>query len=289
MAVFEVKDLKYQYGNKRKPGKFAVKGISFSIKEGQIFGLLGPSGAGKSTTQKIMTKLLPGYEGSILYHGKELSSYGSDFFESVGVGFELPVHFLKLTGLENMKFFQNLYKSKADIEPLLKRVGLYEDKDKQVGEYSKGMKMRLNFVRALLNNPTFLFLDEVTNGLDPTNAKILKDLILEFKKQGGTVLLTTHLMGDVEALCDHVAFIKDGQIIESETPRNLKLKYGERKVVVEYQNKKSLKKAEFQLEGLGSNQAFLDLLQKEDIETIHSGETSLEDIFIKITGDDPHA
>lgn len=289
MAVFEVKDLKYQYGKKGKSGKEAIKGISFSIQEGQIFGLLGPSGAGKSTTQKIMTKLLPGYQGSVLYHGKELSAYGSDFFESVGVGFELPVHFLKLTGLENMQFFQNLYQSKAEIEPLLKKVGLLEDKDKQVGEYSKGMKMRLNFVRALLNNPSFLFLDEVTNGLDPTNAKILKDMILEFKKQGGTVLLTTHLMGDVEALCDHVAFIKDGKIIESETPRKLKLKYGERKVIVEYQNKKSLKQASFELEGLGSNQSFLELLQKESIETIHSGETSLEDIFIQITGDDPHA
>lgn len=289
MDVFEVKDLKYQYGKKGKNGKQAVKGISFTLKEGQIFGLLGPSGAGKSTTQKIMTKLLPGYQGSILYQGKELSSYGSDFFESIGVGFELPVHFLKLTGLENMKFFQNLYQSKAPIEPLLQRVGLLDDKDKQVGEYSKGMKMRLNFVRALLNHPSFLFLDEVTNGLDPTNAKILKDMILEFKKQGGTVLLTTHLMGDVEALCDHVAFIKDGLIIESETPRNLKIKYGERRVKVEYKNKNALKNASFDLEGLGSNQDFLHLLQNENIETIHSGETSLEDIFIKITGDDPHA
>jgi len=286
MAVFEVLDLKYQYGKK---GKEAIKGISFKIEEGQIFGLLGPSGAGKSTTQKIMTKLLPGYQGSVLYRGKELSEYRSDFFESVGVGFELPVHFLKLTGLENMKFFQNLYRSKAEIEPLLERVGLLEDKDKQVGEYSKGMKMRLNFVRALLNQPSFLFLDEVTNGLDPTNAKIIKDMILDFKKGGGTVLLTTHLMADVEALCDHVAFIKEGQIIESDTPRKLKIKYGERKVFVEYQNKRSLKSTSFDLEGLGQNKAFLDLIQKETLETIHSGETSLEDIFIQITGDDPHA
>lgn len=286
MAVFEVKDLKYQYG---KQGKEAIKGISFSIKEGQIFGLLGPSGAGKSTTQKIMTKLLPNYQGSVLYQGKELRTYGSEFFESIGVGFELPVHFLKLTGLENMKFFQNLYQSKADIEPLLEKVGLLEDKDKLVGEYSKGMKMRLNFVRALLNNPSFLFLDEVTNGLDPTNARILKDMILDFKSKGGTVLLTTHLMGDVEALCDQVAFIKEGIIIESDTPRNLKLKYGERKVDVEYQNKKALKKETFELEGLGQNETFLNLIQTKTIETIHSGETSLEDIFIQITGDDLHA
>ncbi len=286
MTVFEVKDLRYQYG---KNGKEAIKGISFKIQEGQIFGLLGPSGAGKSTTQKIMTKLLPNYQGSVLYQGKELRTYGHDFFESVGVGFELPVHFLKLSGLENMKFFQNLYKTKAEIEPLLERVGLLEDKDKLVGEYSKGMKMRLNFVRAMLNKPSFLFLDEVTNGLDPTNAKILKDMILEFKKQGGTVLLTTHLMGDVEALCDHVAFIREGQIIESETPRNLKIKYGERRVDVEYQNSKALKKESFDLEGLGNNPAFLALLKKETIETIHSGETSLEDIFIQITGADPHA
>lgn len=282
MKVFEVTDLKYQY---YKEKEIAVKGISFTVEKGEVFGLLGPSGAGKSTTQKILTKLLPGYNGSIKYMGKELSEYGPEFFESIGVGFELPVHFNKLTALENMKFFQNLYQSKAKIEPLLEKVGLLEDKDRLVGTFSKGMKMRLNFVRALLNNPDFLFLDEVTNGLDPTNANIIKNIIKEFKKEGKTVLLTTHLMGDVEALCDRVAFIKKGEIIESDTVKKLKLKYGERTLTVESLKNKKLVEDVFPLENIGTNEKFLNILNQNEIQTIHSGETSLESIFIKITGD----
>lgn len=282
MAVFEVKDLTYSYKKSPKP---VIKGIHFSIQKGEVFGLLGPSGAGKSTTQKILTKLLPAYEGSVKFQGQELKSYGSDFYERIGVGFELPVHFNKLTGLENMKFFQNLYHTQVPIEPLLERVGLLDDKDKLVGEYSKGMKMRLNFVRALLNAPDFLFLDEVTNGLDPKNARIIKDMISEFKAGGGTVLLTTHLMGDVEALCDRVAFIKDGAIIESNTPKDLKIQYGERVVEIEYMNGKTIEKETFDLTGIGDNQAFMNILKTHEIRTIHSGETTLEDIFIQITGD----
>lgn len=281
--VFEIKDLMFSY---QKGAPNVVKGINFKIHEGEIFGLLGPSGAGKSTTQKILTKLLTGYEGSVLYFGKPLDSYSNAYFEDVGVGFELPVHFQKLTALENMRFFQNLYHTQAPIEPLLERVGLLEDKDKLVGSFSKGMKMRLNFVRALLNQPKVLFLDEVTNGLDPTNARILKDMILEFKQAGGTVLLTTHLMHDVEALCDRVAFIKDGQIVESDTPRALKLKYGQRRVTVEHFVNGSTAKAHFELDGIGKNPKFLELLNTQTIETIHTGETSLEEIFIQITGRD---
>ena len=282
MNIFEVNNLEYQYYKEKEK---AVKGISFSIKKGEIFGLLGPSGAGKSTTQKVLTKLLPGYQGSVKYNGKEIKDYGSEFFENIGVGFELPVHFNKLTALENMKFFQNLYQSKADIEPLLEKVGLLEDKDRLVGTFSKGMKMRLNFVRALLNHPDFLFLDEVTNGLDPTNANIIKNIIREFKNEGKTILLTTHLMSDVEALCDRVAFIKNGEIIESDEVKNLKLKYGDKILKVEVLKDKKRLVETFPMDGIGKNEAFLNLLNHETIETIHSGETSLESIFVKITGD----
>lgn len=282
MAVFEVKGLTYTYKKSVKP---VIKGIDFSIQKGEVFGLLGPSGAGKSTTQKILTKLLPDYQGSIIYQGRELSNYGSDFYENIGVGFELPVHFNKLTAMENLHFFQNLYQSKVPIDPLLTRVGLLEDKDRLVGEFSKGMKMRLNFVRALLNNPDFLFLDEVTNGLDPKNARIIKDMIGAFKAGGGTVLLTTHLMGDVEALCDRVAYIKNGEIIESDTPKELKIKYGKRSVEVEVLAGSKIKKETFDLAGVGENKRFLDLIKSHEIRTIHSGETTLEDIFILITGD----
>ncbi len=283
--VFEVRNLAYTYA---KNGVQAVKGIDFDIHEGEIFGLLGPSGAGKSTTQKILTKLLKHYQGDIRFLGKDLRSYGNDYFENIGVGFELPVHFNKLTGMENMSFFQNLYRSKADIESLMKTVGLHKDKDRLVSEYSKGMKMRLNFVRAMLNNPKFLFLDEVTNGLDPKNAHIIKGLIREFKEGGGTVLLSTHLMNDVEELCDRVAFITQGEISEVSTTRDLKMKYGRRELTVEYRKNGDTRQKTFELDSISENKDFMHIIKTYPIETMHSGETSMDDIFIKVTGEDVH-
>ncbi len=279
--AFNVKDLRFRYPSSRED---VIKGITFDVLEGEIFGLLGPSGAGKSTIQKILVKLLEGYMGSIEYFGISLRSMNSSFYEEIGVGFEVPVHFSKLTALENMRFFSGFYKETADIQELMERVGLWEYRDIRVGEYSKGMKVRLNFVRAMLNNPRVLFLDEVTNGLDPKNARIIKDMIAEFRAKGGTVFLTTHLMNDVEQLCDRVAFCVNGGLVEISTPRDLKLKYGKREVKVEYRENGTIANAVFPLDGIGFNDEFHQLLKTEKIETIHSGETSMEEIFIIVTG-----
>jgi len=146
------------------------------------------------------------------------------------------------------------------------------------------MKIRLNFVRAMLNSPEMLFLDEPTNGLDPTNAMILKDMIKEFKKNGGTVFITSHIMTDIDQLCDRVAFVVDGQIKEMDSPRNLKLKYGKRTMNLEYKENGKTVSKEFPMDGIGKNEDFLNLLQTKEIETLHSGETTLEDIFIHVTG-----
>ena len=146
------------------------------------------------------------------------------------------------------------------------------------------MKIRLNIVRALLNEPKMLFLDEPTNGLDPTNAKILKDMIREFKEQGGTVFITSHIMADIDQLCDRVAFIVDGQIKELDSPRNLKIKYGKRSMTLEYKEDGKTISKEYPMDGIGQNKEFLELLQTKEIETLHTGETTLEDIFIKVTG-----
>ncbi len=174
--------------------------------------------------------------------------------------------------------------STANIQELMERVGLWEYRNMKVGEYSKGMKVRLNFVRAMLNNPRVLFLDEVTNGLDPKNARIIKDMIGEYRDRGGTVFLTTHLMNDVEQLCDRVAFCVGGRLAEISTPRDLKLKYGKREVKVEYRDNGALASAVFPLDGIGFNEEFQNLLRTAEIETIHTGETTMEEIFIIVTG-----
>ncbi|TVP84585.1 MAG: ABC transporter ATP-binding protein [Acholeplasmataceae bacterium] len=279
--MFTVDNLRFTYPKNREE---TIKGISFYIAEGEIFGFLGPSGAGKSTTQKILIKLLEQYQGMITFNGTNITAFDDAFFEDIGVSFEMPIHFSKMTALENMNFFLRLYKRNADVETLMRRLGLWEDRDKMVGEYSKGMKIRLNFVRALLNEPKMLFLDEPTNGLDPTNAKIIKDMIREYKQAGGTVFLTSHIMSDVDQLCDRVAFIVDGQIKETDSPRNLKLKYGQRTMRLEYKENGKTVTETFPMDGIGQNETFLKLLQTKDIETLHSGETTLEEIFIKVTG-----
>lgn len=197
----------------------------------------------------------------------------------------MPIHFSKMTALENIEFFKKLYKNNSDTEALMKRVGLWKDRDKMVGEYSKGMKIRLNIIRAMLNDPKMLFLDEPTNGLDPTNAMILKDMIREFKNDGGTVFITSHIMSDIEQLCDRVAFIVHGEIKEIDSPRNLKIKYGKREVTLEYNENNKTHTKGFPLEDIGKNKTFIKLLKEKNIETIHTGETTLEDIFIKLTGE----
>lgn len=278
--MFKVSDLVFKYP---KNNEDTIKGINFEISKGEIFGFLGPSGAGKTTTQKLLIKLLKYQSGSINFDGNDLNDLDDRFYEDIGVCFEMPISFSKLTAMENLEFFQKLYKENAEIQPLMERVGLWEDRDKLAGDYSKGMKIRLNLVRALLNKPKMLFLDEPTNGLDPKNSRIVKDIIRDFAKAGGTVFLTSHIMADVDELCDRVAFIVDGKIMEVDSPRSLKIKYGQKLVTLEYNENGSTKQKVFDMDDI-KKEVFTDFLKNHTIETIHSGETTLEEIFIQVTG-----
>jgi fluoroquinolone transport system ATP-binding protein len=277
-----VRDMTFTYSAGDAP---AVRGLSFSVGRGEIFGFLGPSGAGKSTTQKILIGLLRGYEGNVEVMGRDLGSWGADYFERVGVSFELPNHYQKLTAIENLDFFGSLYhKATEDPRRLLDLVGLGEDANVRVSRFSKGMQMRLTFARALLHRPELIFLDEPTAGLDPVNARKLKDIVLDLKSEGRTIFLTTHDMTVADQLCDRVAFIVDGRIALIDSPRELKIRQGERKVRVEYRKNVGTETVEFPLDGVGNDEAFLRLLRRERIETIHTEEATLEDVFIKATG-----
>lgn len=279
--MIDVRHLRFAYpGNEQ----LTVNDISFRIARGESFGFLGPSGAGKSTTQKILIKLLGGFRGSVRVMDRDIQSWDKSFFNHIGVGFELPNHFGKLSALENLRFFGAFYhRSLRDPMQLLQLVGLQNDAHKRVRDFSKGMKMRLNFVRALQHDPEILFFDEPTSGLDPTNARIMKDIILEQKTQGKTIFITTHNMHDAEELCDRVAFIVDGEIRLIDAPKKLKLEHGRRQVKVEFGDGTPMSKV-FPLDGLGQNAEFLKILRENQLETIHSEEASLEDIFIAVTG-----
>ncbi|WP_214481777.1 ABC transporter ATP-binding protein [Bacillus sp. SM2101] len=280
--MIEVAKLRYQY-----PGatEKTIRGLDFSVNKGEIFGFLGPSGAGKSTTQKILIGLLKNYEGSVKVNSNELHSLNSTYYEQIGVAFEFPNFYQKFTALENLRFFNKMYAEKtSDPEKLLKLVGLEEYANVKVSKFSKGMKMRLNFCRALLNNPNILFLDEPTSGLDPVNAKKIKDLILAEKERGTTIIITTHNMLTAEHLCDRVAFIVDGTIAAIDSPKNLKLSKGRKIVKLEYRNNQSCYADEFPLMNLGENEDFQQIIRNYELLTIHTQEATLEDIFIEMTG-----
>ena len=274
--------LTYVYPSASEP---AVRDVTFEIPCGEIFGFLGPSGAGKSTTQRILTGLLKDYEGTVRVFDRDLDAWSPDYYERVGVSFELPNHYLKLTALENLRFFGSLYaRETRDPRALLDRLGLADDAGTLVGQFSKGMKARLTIARALLHDPELLFLDEPTAGLDPGNARLVKDLVDEERRAGKTVFLTTHNMSVADELCDRVAFIVDGEIRLVEAPRDLKLRYGERTVRVEYLDGDALARLDFALEGLGGDERFLALLRGGAVRTIHTLEATLEDVFLRVTG-----
>lgn len=280
--MIEVKNLNFTYVGTSKP---AVENLNFDVENGEIFGFLGPSGAGKSTTQKILNGLLKGYEGDILVMGKALKDWKSDYYEKIGVSFELPNHYLKLTATENLTYFSSLYSGETqEPQTLLEMVGLETDGDLLVSQFSKGMKNRLSVARAILHNPELLFMDEPTAGLDPLNARRIKNLIHAQKEAGKTIFLTTHDMNVANELCDRVAFIIDGQIKLIDSPRELRLKYGQNNVRVEYQSNGQTQYQDFPLEDLGNNQEFLALIRNNSLQTIHSQEATLEDIFIEVTG-----
>lgn len=278
--MIQVENLEFRYPKSDKP---TLKGLNFEINKGEIFGFLGPSGAGKSTTQKILYKILSGYKGSVFIDGKNITDWGSSYLEKIGVGFELPNHYLKLTGKENMDLFASFYKNDKSINnaELFEMFDLQDAMNKPVDSYSKGMKIRLNFIRAIQHNPDILFFDEPTSGLDPVNAHKIKQHILDLKSQGKTIFITTHSMDTADQLCDRVSFIVDGNLQATDTPKNLKNKYGKDAVKVELQNGNT---KEFMLNDLGKNITFLNFIQQDEVKKIHTLEATLEEVFIKITG-----
>ena len=280
--MIDVRDLHFTYAGSKEA---AVRGLGFTVERGEIFGFLGPSGAGKSTTQKVLIGLLAGYGGSVRLRGKEVATWAAADYERIGVSFEAPNHFLKLTGLENLRYFAALYRGATrDPSALLESVGLGSDGNRRVGEYSKGMKCRLSIARCMLNNPDLLFLDEPTGGLDPVNTQRVKKLIQAEREGGATVFLTTHDMAAADELCDRVAFIVDGRIACMDSPRALKLKHGERAVRIEYRSGDRTVHADFPLDDLADNAAFQQVLREREVQTIHTRESTLAEVFIQVTG-----
>lgn len=258
----------------------ALKDVSFQIYEGEIFGFLGPSGAGKTTTIKLLTKQLKQDQGSIHIFGKEITDLGDALYDHIGVLSDNSGMYEKMSVYDNLKIFADLKKIPHEqIENILKKTRLWDDRKKKARDLSRGMKQRLLFSRTILHKPDILFLDEPTSALDPATSEAVYDIITELKKDGTTIFLTTHNMYEADLLCDRVAFLHEGSIVECDNPDILKLKHSVNEVVIlsdtgkEYytkRDKQSIWKTMQEMDG--------------DVARIASVEPDLKTIFLDLTG-----
>ncbi len=222
-SIIEVKNLTKMFS------KFtAVDDISFDVKKGEIFGLLGPNGAGKSTTLRVLSTLARPTKGSATIGGFDIVKNDTQVRKLIGIVSEKMIMYNRLTAKENLWFFGSLFNIPKDIlskriDDLLSLVELTKWKDSQVGTFSTGMRQRINVVRALLNMPQVLFLDEPTLGLDPQSSVEIREFVKKLNRENGTtVVITTHMMVDADLLCDRIAIVDHGKIVALDTSTNLK-------------------------------------------------------------------
>lgn len=257
----------------------ALDAISFSIEKGQIFGFLGPSGSGKTTTINILTGQLMADNGQSSILGQDSRKLTSQELGKIGLVGDTSGFYEKISLYNNLLFYSKYYGiDKTTVDNLLKRVGLYDSRKTVAEKLSTGMKQRMLLARALINKPRVLFLDEPTSGLDPATSQTIHSLILELKAAGTAIFLTTHDMNEATLLCDKLALLNEGRLVEQGSPKDLIQKYNQnRRVKLSYQDG-----SERILDFTELGQAMAS--DSEKIIAIHSCEPTLEDIFIQLTG-----
>ena len=257
--------------------KIALNKINFEIKEGEIFGFLGPSGSGKTTMINILTGQLLQDGGNSQLLGKDSHSLNSTDLEKIGIVSDKSGFYEKLSLEKNLLLYAKLYDVNLNrVDELLNKVGLLESKSILAEQLSTGMKQRMLLARALINQPKILFLDEPTSGLDPTTSISIHELLVDLKENGTTIFLTTHDMNEATLLCDNLALLNKGKLIEQGNPADIIQKYNTNKrIKVIYKNREE-RIFDF---------SELTKLNVNDIISIHSCEPTLEEIFIELTGE----
>lgn len=267
--MIEVSNLSIVLGKKK-----VLNDLSFKVEEKEIFGFLGPSGAGKTTTIKILTKQLIPNSGSCMVKVEK---------EKIGILSDNSGCYERLTVYRNLCFFAEISQtSKEKVEEVLKKVKLYEDKDKKVKDLSKGMRQRLLLACAVIHSPKLLFLDEPTAALDPATTEEIHKLLLQLREEGTTIFLTTHNMEEADELCDRVAFLNKGEIVEMGNPSELKLKYAKDTVDILFEDNKVITTDK----DISSIVKCLRENSKKKLKSIHSQEPNLAEIFLRLTGRD---
>ncbi|HJA99972.1 MAG TPA: ABC transporter ATP-binding protein [Candidatus Mediterraneibacter merdavium] len=261
---------------------FVLKDVNAELKRGEILGFLGPSGAGKTTTIKILTGQLRPTSGDAEVLGIASDRIDERIYEQIGIVTDISGVYERMSVYENLKYFARLLNvSLTEIDPLLKRIGLYEHRKKPAGKLSKGQTQRLILARAILHKPKVLFLDEPTSGLDPSTALEVHRMLMELKEDGMSIFLTTHNMEEATKLCDHVALLNEGVIVEYGTPQEICLKYNK---VKKYKVRLTDGSDHFLIHSPESTQQITLWMNSDKIETLHTCEPTLETVFLEVTG-----
>ncbi len=276
-AAIEVRDLHKTYGSVR-----AVDGISFAVAPGEVFGLLGHNGAGKTTTIRVLTGRARPTRGDAHILGHDAVTERDTVKPLINLVFEEQNLYERFSGRDNLRIFANLYGVPGRrVDELLTEVDLVDAAKRKVKTYSTGMKQRLLIARALINQPRVLFLDEPTRGLDPASARDLRQLLARLGKAGTTVFLTTHDMDEADELCQRVAFLSQGRIVALDTPRELKLRYGERRATVLLESREE---HVISLDDAADAAKLAAWMRDGQVLTLHSHEGTLEDVFVALVG-----
>ena len=271
-SMVVAKNIVKTFGRKR-----ALNSINFEIREGEIFGFLGPSGSGKTTMINILTGQLLPDSGITQLLGKDSQDLHPTDLEKIGIVSDQSGFYEKLSLEKNLLLYAKLYGVNLNrVDELLDKVGLLASKKVLAEQLSTGMKQRMLLARALFNQPKILFLDEPTSGLDPTTSKSIHELLVQLKESGATIFLTTHDMNEATLLCDHLALLNKGKLIEQGSPADIIQKYNTNKrIKVIYKNREERIFDFSELSTLATN----------DLISIHSCEPTLEEIFIRLTGE----
>ncbi len=274
--------LKLSHISKRYKTETALKDISMALHEGEILGFLGPSGAGKTTAIKIITGQLRQTTGEAKLLDTDSANIDASIYEKIGVVADNSGIYEKIPVWQNLSIFAKIWNvPKERITEVLQQVGLYEYRKKYAGKLSKGQMQRLVLARAVLHKPRILFLDEPTSGLDPATAVSIHRMLLDLKKDGMSIFLTTHNMEEAEKLCDNVALLFHGEIVEYGPPQEICLKYNRNKQYsVRLENQEQITFAQTS-ENITK---IAELMQENRIQSIHSCEPTLEDVFLQVTG-----